>query len=156
MASNDVRFIVPGTAYITLQSGPSGTMVTIGGSGLGATHETGTVSIGGPPMAVLSWSDTQISAAVATGTTPGNVTVQRGSLATTGPTFTITLSYPYVNSLGLSLFVGQIRTGTVTDRNGNPVTGLQWITTNPAIVSLSTDNPPVVTAIASGVATGSP
>ena len=153
-ASNGVGFTVPGISYVAPQSGPVGMLVTLAGSGFSATQGSGVVSIGSTAMTVLSWSDTQILATVAPGTTSGNVTVQQGSLALTGPTFTVNSSYPYnVSPLSLNMLVGETRTVAVTDGGGNPVTGLQWITTNPAIVSLSTDYPPVLTAVAVGSAT---
>ncbi len=34
--------------------------------------------------------------------------------------------------------------------NGLPVTGLTWSSRNPDVVSLSTDDPPVLTALAAG------
>ena len=43
-------------------------------------------------------------------------------------------------------------TGTVQALNaaGQPVTGLAWTSSDPTIVSLSADNPPVLTALAVG------
>jgi len=58
-----------------------------------------------------------------------------------------------VSPASLSLLVGQSRTVSVTDSSGNPVTGLSWITTDPSIVSLSTDDPPLLTGVAPGSAT---
>jgi hypothetical protein len=51
------------------------------------------------------------------------------------------------------MLVGESRTVSVTNGSGAPLTGLHWITTDPTIVSLSTDDPPVLTAVAAGSAT---
>jgi IPT/TIG domain/Bacterial Ig-like domain (group 2)/Beta-propeller repeat/Galactose oxidase, central domain len=169
VASNGVRFNVSSTAYITPQSGPTGTLVTIGGSGFGATQGTGLVSINGTPMQVVSWSDGLILAAVATGTTTGTLSVQQGSIVAPGPTFMViappagvTGLYPItlmqqafgyiVSPETLNLLVGESRTVSVTDSNGNPVT-VRWLTSNPSVVSLSSDNPPLLTGLAAGSAT---
>ncbi|MFZ3213427.1 MAG: IPT/TIG domain-containing protein [Terriglobales bacterium] len=58
-----------------------------------------------------------------------------------------------VSPSSLSMLVGQSRTVSVTDNAGNPVIGLFWTTTNSSIVSLSTDDPPLITAVAPGSAT---
>ena len=61
---------------------------------------------------------------------------------------------PYnVSPQSLNLLVGQSRTVSVTDNAGNTVTGLAWTTTNSSIVSLSTDDPPLIAAVAPGSAT---
>ena len=50
------------------------------------------------------------------------------------------------------MLVGQTRTVAVTDTSGNALTGLVWDTSNASVVSLSTDDPPVLTAVAPGTA----
>jgi hypothetical protein len=151
--SNSVLFTVPAIAELSPYSGPVGTLVTIGGSGFGATQGSGSVSINSTPMQVLSWSDSVIVASAANGTTSGAVSVQQGSMVIPGPTFTISSAFPYNALPQISLLVGQSRTVPIMDSRDNPVTGLQWRTTNPAIVSLSTDNPPLLTGVAAGSAT---
>ena len=153
MASNGAIFTVPAITEMTPSSGPVGTLVTIGGSGFGATQGSGSVSISGTPMQVMSWSDGLILAGVATGTTTGAVDVQEGAVVIPGPTFTISSAFPYSVLSQISLLVGQSTTVPVTDSNGNTVTGLRWKTTNPNVVSLSTDNPPLLTGVAPGSAT---
>jgi len=58
-----------------------------------------------------------------------------------------------VSPSSLSMLVGQSRTVSATDNAGNTVTGLFWTTTNSSVVSLSTDDPPLITAAAPGSAT---
>jgi len=137
-------------------SGAVGTLVTITGTGFGASP--GSVAIGGTPMNIVSWTDSSIVASVASGTTTGTLTVQQGSNWAKGPTFTVyTLggtppSGLQVSPSSLNMLVGQSRTVSVTD-NGQPVTHLGWATTNSSVVSLSSDDPPLITAVAPGSAT---
>lgn len=154
VASSGALFTVTGIANVTPQNGPISTLVDIAGSGFGTTQGSGVASINGTPMNVVSWSDSQIFAAVASGTTTGTLTVQQGAVSLSGPTFTITASFPYKASpASLSMLVGETRTVTVTDSSGTPATGLRWITSDATIVSLSTDDPPVLTGVAAGSAT---
>jgi hypothetical protein len=67
--SNGVEFAVPVINAITPTSGPVGTLVTIIGSGFGATQGSGVVAIDGTAMQVVNWNDAEIQAAVATGMT---------------------------------------------------------------------------------------
>jgi hypothetical protein len=151
--SNGVTFSVPNITEILPQDGPIGALITILGGGFGVTQGSGSVTIGGTPMVVVSWSDTEIEAAVAAGTTTGVLSVQQGSSTLSGGTFTVNSIFPYnVSPQSISLLVGQTRTISVTDSAGSPVSGLQWITTNSNVVSLSTDDPPVITALAPGSA----
>jgi len=70
-----------------------------------------------------------------------------------GPTFTVDSTFPYnVSPQSISMLVGQSRTISVTNASGAVVTGLQWINANPNVISLSTDDPPVITALAPGSA----
>ena len=52
----------------------------------------------------------------------------------------------------INLLVGQTRTIWVRDSSGHAVTGMVWTTSNPSVLSLSTDDPPVLTAVAPGTA----
>jgi YD repeat-containing protein len=72
---------VPHIAQLTPMSGPAGTLVTISGSNFGGAQTSGTVSIGGISASVGNWTDTQITATVPNGVSPGNisVTVTNGS-----------------------------------------------------------------------------
>lgn len=147
LASNAVPFTVPNIAQIVPSSGPVGTLITIEGSGFGSTQGSGTASINGTPLQVIRWSDTQVMAAVANGTSSGPLTVQNAVISISGPTFTVNSAPAYtISPQTLNLFVGQ------TQRVSAPV-GLQWLTTNPGVVSLSTDDPPILTAVAVGSAT---
>ena len=149
LISNSVGFTVPLVITgLSPSSGAIGTLITVTGSSFGATQNTSSVAIGGTPLAVLSWSDTQILGGVAAGTSTGAVSVQEGSNTVYGPTFTVNTSFPYsVQPQYLNMLVGQTRTLTVS---GILSTQVVWRNSNPSVVSLSTDNPPVITAIAPG------
>jgi len=58
---------------------------------------------------------------------------------------TVTLT-PYM----LNLVVGDARTIQALSSAGQPVTGLTWTSSDPTVVSLSTDDPPVLSALAAG------
>ena len=154
MASNGVEFAPTSISSVSPLSGPDGTLVTIAGAGFGATPGNDVVSIGSVPTGILRWSNTQILAIVGHGTTIGDVTLRQGSGLLVGPIFDAGQPVPYIVSPAiLNMLVGQTHTVAVTDTFGTPVYGLQWVTSNPSIVSLSTDYPPVLTAVAVGSAT---
>jgi hypothetical protein len=50
----------------------------------------------------------------------------------------------------LNLLVGETHAIQALDGAGKPVTGLTWISSGPNVVSLSTDNPPLLTALTAG------
>ena len=50
----------------------------------------------------------------------------------------------------VNMVVGDTRTLQALNSAGQPVTGLSWTSSNTAVVSLSSDNPPVLTALAVG------
>ncbi len=53
----------------------------------------------------------------------------------------------------LNMVVGDTQTIHALDSAGQPVTGLTWTSSDPAVVSLSTSDPPVLTAEAAGTVT---
>jgi hypothetical protein len=50
----------------------------------------------------------------------------------------------------LNMVVGDTHTVQAVNSTGQPVTGLTWTSSDPTVVSLSTDNPPLLTAVAAG------
>jgi hypothetical protein len=152
-ASNGAEFTVPAITGINPYSGPVGTLLTIDGSGFGGVQNSGSVTINGTAMQVLSWGDSQILAAVSTGTASGLVGIHQGSVTLSGSMFTVSNTPTYTAVSQLTLLVGQSTTVSVLDANGSPVSGLKWRTTNPNIVSLSSDDPPALTGLTSGSAT---
>ncbi len=82
----------PNVSYITPESGPVGTVVTVVGQYFGATQGTSTVKFNGTVATPTSWSDTQIVAPVPTGATTGMVQVTVNGIVSNGgygPTFTV-------------------------------------------------------------------
>jgi hypothetical protein len=157
--SNSVPFAVntPQITNITPNSGGPGTTVTIAGSGFGNLQGSGDVWIGSNHGELLSWSETQITAAVAASAVSGLVRVQQNGFwsnsvsftvppAGGGPAVTITPSM-------VSMVVGDTRTVQAQDATGNPVTGLTWASSDPTIAVISVDDPPFITAVAPGHAT---
>ena len=73
-------------SYASPSSGVPGTQVTINGSGFGATQGSGQVWLGASNGVVQSWSDTQIVATVASGSTTGSALVlQNGVMSDAFP-----------------------------------------------------------------------
>ena len=79
LASNSKTFGIPSTVTsVSPTSGVAGTQVTVSGSGFAAVQGTGTVWLGSTLGAVVSWSDSQIVATVASNARSGNALVQQG------------------------------------------------------------------------------
>src|ERR1051326_8146001 len=100
LSSNGVGFTVtlpgPTISSLTPTNGPIGTLVTINGTGFGATQ--GTVSIGGANASITSWSDTQISCAVPDEALSAAVFVTAQGLTSNQATFQI--SAPAIEGSG--------------------------------------------------------
>ena len=50
----------------------------------------------------------------------------------------------------MNMTVGETRTLRAVNQAGQPITGLTWASSDPAIVSLSAADPPVLSALAAG------
>jgi hypothetical protein len=148
--------------------------VTVSGSGFGPWSVGGAVWMGTTYAKVVSWSDKQIVVRPAVNTRSGGVRVRvagvwsnmlpfaavvaSGSAAAsanaqprrlrpmTGSTLSIAPNQ-------LNMVVGDIHGIQALNSSGQSVTGLMWSSSNSSVVSLSTDDPPVLTALSAGVAT---
>ena len=154
--SNAVPFNVDALhiAIIGPTSGGTGTAVTFDGSGFGAVQGSGVVWLGSTAGLVVSWSDTQVVATVGSSAVSGIARIQQNGVWSNAVGFTVPA--PGGNTLMPSLLnmsVGDTRTLQALGPAGQTVTGLTWATTDPTVVSLSTDDPPVLTALAAGHAT---
>jgi hypothetical protein len=90
--SNAVPFTVsiPHLTTVSPASGSSGTSVTITGTGFGAVQGTGgAIVLGSTAGQVVSWSDTQVVAAVATGSLTGIVRIQQNGVWSNALSFTV-------------------------------------------------------------------
>ena len=157
--SNQVPFSVPGNPHINNiapTSGPVGTAVTINGTGFGSSQGNSTVWIGGANATVTGWSDTQVQASVAGSALTGVAKLQENGIWSNASAFTVTGnnsgSNPPVTLVPdlISMVIGDTRSIDALDSNGQPVTGLTWSSSDPNVVALSSDDPPVMTALAAG------
>jgi len=158
--SNAVGFTVPLPTITSISptSGTSGTSVTVVGSGFGGSQGSGTVWIGGTYAAVSSWSDGTVVATVGNNAVTGVAKVEQNLtwsnavqfvVPPTGGSGTAIILVPNV----LNMAVGNTRSIQAVNSVNQPVTGLTWTSSDTTIVTLSTDNPPVLTAVAPGNAT---
>ncbi|MBZ5556722.1 MAG: IPT/TIG domain-containing protein [Acidobacteriia bacterium] len=144
--------VTPHIDFLTPNAGVPGTVVTIYGSGFGASRGSGVVSISGTSASITSWSDTLVSATVAAGTISGVLKIQQHDAWSNAVTFRVPSGSPTVTLAPnvLSLVVGDTRSIQSLDAIGARITGLAWASSDTGIVSLSTDDPPVLTAVAPG------
>lgn len=155
--SNAVSFTVntPQINTVTPTSGTVGTSVTISGSGFGASEGSGVVWIGSAPGNVVSWSDTQVQATVASTAVGGVVRIQQNGIWSNALTFTVPPSIgtnPSVTIIPnlISMVVGDTRPIQAFDTTGKAIAGLTWTSSDTTLATLSTDDPPFVTAVAPG------
>ena len=113
------------------------------------------VWIGGADGSITTWCSTKIVASVPSSAVTGVVQVEEDGLWSNALPFTVSSSGPSATLVpnAVSLVIGETRTIDAVDANGNVVTGLAWSSSNTAIATLSTDDPPVITALTSGTAT---
>ena len=90
--SNGVPFTLAATPVVSSVSpttAAAGTSVTLLGSGFGAVQGSGVVWLGSTLGAVVSWSDTQVVATVASNATSGTARVQQSGLFSNSVPFTV-------------------------------------------------------------------
>jgi hypothetical protein len=155
--SNAVAFTIDSLqiSSITPTSGGAGTVVTINGGGFGSSQGSGNVWIGNTYGVVTGWSDTQLVATVGSNAVSGVVKVEQNAVWSNAVTFTVPPSVGSTTPVTLvpniiSMVVGGTQSIQALDANGNSVTGLTWTSSNPALATLSTDDPPIITAVATG------
>jgi hypothetical protein len=143
----------PQIAFIDPKAGETNIKVTLIGTNFGTTQGDGQVLFGQVSAQVATWSDTSISvivpATISQGSTVG-VTVLNDNGTSNRVNFTVPTYKIFPASL--KMLVGQSQSLQATDPNGNPIVGLQWTASDLTVVNLSTDDPPVVTAVGAGTA----
>ncbi len=156
--SNSLSFTTntPYIKTINQSSGGAGTPIIINGSGFGNNQGSGIVWIGNMPGAVTGWSDGLIYASVAPNAVSGVVKVQQNGIWSNALTFTVPVNLqggqqqvtlvPNV----LSMVVGDTRSIQALNSSNQEVTGLTWTSSDTTIATLSTDDPPIITAVAPG------
>ena len=154
--SNPVAFTVDSLLItsVTPASGAAGTSVTVAGSGFGSSQGAGTLILGGVVTPASTWSDTQITASVAGAALTGVVRVQQNGAWSNALPFTVPggVAARLVPHM-INMAVGDTHTIQALNSSNQSITGLAWTSSDPTIVSLSTDDPPVLTAVAIGRAT---
>ena len=99
----------------------------------------------------VSWTDTQITATVGAGALSGMARVQQGGVLSNAVGFTVTVAGGNVVMPSLlNMLVGDTHTMQALSGTGQAVTGLTWKSSDPTVVSVSADDPPVLTAVAAG------
>nr|HEV7955404.1 IPT/TIG domain-containing protein [Candidatus Acidoferrales bacterium] len=169
VASNGLTFTVTTTPLLTgfspTASGGVGTTVLVGGSNLGATQGSSTVTFNGVSAGTSSyWSNDVVYATVPAGATTGPVVITVGGIASNGLTYTV-VSTPQISGLspvsaagvGFPLYIGGSNFGatqgssTITF-NGVAATVQNWSNTQiQATVPTGATTGPIVVTVA-GVA----
>lgn len=154
VSSNAIPFtvITPVVTNVNPSSGPTGIAVTISGSGFGAAQGSGNVWLGNTYGIVSTWSDNQVVATVASSAQTGTLKVLQNGVWSDPLPFTVNSQPPTITLLPsmANMVVGETRTIQALNGQGAPVPGLSWTSSAPAIVSLSTDDPPILSALAPG------
>ncbi|MCG3112741.1 MAG: IPT/TIG domain-containing protein [Candidatus Manganitrophus sp. SB1] len=123
--SSGVNFtVLPKIDTLAPTSGPVGTSVTLTGSGFGATQGSSIVRFNGVIASVSSWSAESIVTSVPPGAGTGPVVVTVGGNASTGMTFTVTVT-PQINNLSPTLG----RAGTLVTIGGTSFGATQGTST---------------------------
>ena len=151
--SNPVPFAVNTLQLTTVSpnSGAAGTSVTFTGAGFGSSQGSGVAWLGSAAGQVVSWSDAQVVATVASAAVTGIARIQQNGAWSNALAFTV----PSANGVTLmpsviNMMVGDTHAIQALSAAGQPVTGLTWTSSDPTVVSLSTDDPPLLTALAAG------
>jgi len=100
---------------------------------------------------VVSWSDTQVVATVASTAVTGIARILQNGAWSNALAFTV----PAASGVTLmpsmiNMMVGDTHAIQALSAAGQPVTGLTWTSRDPTVVSLSSDDPPILTALAAG------
>lgn len=152
--SNTVNLTVstPNIASVTPTTAIAGMQITITGTGFGANQGSGNVWLGSTYGVVVSWSDTQIVANVASGSSSGVAQVLQGGVWSN--TVTLTVITPNISSVTpASAQVGTQVTITGTGFGASQGTGNVWLGSTYGIVVSWSDNQ-VIATVASGSNTG--
>jgi hypothetical protein len=157
IVSNAVPFAIntPSINSITPTSGVAGTSVTISGSGFGLGQGSGIAWIGSAQGVVVSWTDTQVVATVDSTAVSGIVRIQQNGIWSNALSFRVPPSLSTAPSVNInpnlvSMVVGETRSLQALDDSGQALAGLTWASTDLTVATLSTDDPPIITALAPG------
>src|SRR6266436_2376791 len=152
--SNTVNLTVstPNITSVTPTTGIAGTQVTIAGTGFGASQGSGNVWLGSTYGVVVSWSDTQIVANVASGSKTGVAQVLQGGVWSN--TVNLTVSTPNITSVTPTTGIaGTQVTIAGTGFGASQGSGNVWLGSTYGVV-VSWSDTQIVANVASGSKTG--
>ena len=146
-------FVIPARVLtVTPTSGVPGTQVTLTGTGFGSTQGTSMVWLGSTRANVVSWSDTQVTATVAGGSTTGTAQVQRSGVWSNSTVFTV--ASPAILSVSpLSGGAGTTVTIVGSGFGGSQGAGQVWIGSAAGVVQ-SWSATQIVAQVAAGSQAG--
>src|ERR1043165_1097382 len=144
----------PSLTSINPTSGVPGTQVTLTGSGFGAGQGTGSVWLGNKLAgSIVSWSDTQIVATVATNVASGSASVQQAGTWSNNIAFTIIT--PTISSISPTSGVpGTQVTINGTNFGATQGSGQVWLGNTYAGSIVSWSNTQIVATVAANAASG--
>jgi hypothetical protein len=102
--------------------------------GFGAFQGSGSVTLGSMAGQVVSWSDTQVVATVATGAVSGIARAQQNGAGSNALAFSVTGgggSAAMLAPVLINMAVGDTHTIQALSAAGQPVTGLTWTSSDP-------------------------
>jgi IPT/TIG domain len=143
----------PHITTISPSSGAVGASVTINGNGFGASQGSAVVWLGSLAGQVTSWTNTQIVATVAPGSVSGVAWVEQNDQLSNMVTFTVPGGSVTLVPNVINMMVGDTHSIQALNSSGQSVTGLTWTSSNTNVVTLSTDDPPILTAAGVGHST---
>jgi hypothetical protein len=141
--------ITPNVTGVTPASAMAGTQVTFTGTGFGATQGSGNVWLGSSYGVVVSWSDTQVVATVASGSKSGTAQILQGGVWSDVVNFTITTP-KVTNVTPTSAMAGTQVTFTGTGFGATQGSGNVWLGSSYGTV-VSWSDTQVVATVASGL-----
>jgi hypothetical protein len=156
--SRPPRSVRPGSVHIAGVSPSSGhpaTLVTITGDGLGSQTPWNSITFNGTVATPTQWSDTAITVPVPAGAATGYIVVTLTGTASDQVWFVVTSQQTpaLLSPSQVSMVLGETRTLDAFDEDGVPTFGAIWNTSDPNVVTRSSDDPPVLTAVGVGTAT---
>src|SRR5215468_4832465 len=152
--SDPVNFTVvtPVVTSVTPTTGVAGTQVTFTGTGFGSAQGSGNVWLGSTYGVVVSWSDTQVVATVASGAKSGTAQILQGGVWSDPINFTVVT--PAVSSVAPTIGVaGTQVTFTGTGFGSTQGSGNVWLGSTYGVV-VSWSDTQVVATVASGSTSG--
>ena len=134
----------PSISTVSPTSGQSGTQATITGTSFGSSQGGGIVWLGSVPAAVVSWSDTQIVAAVASNSASGSAQVELNGLLSNAVPFTVNTAT--ISNVSPPTGVGGTQvTITGSGFGATQGNGSVWLGTTPGVVVSWSDTQIVAT-----------